>query len=421
MSQYCKELMRWLDGGLSPYHTVASAADYLSAQGFTRLSAGQRLKAVRGGRYFYEQGTFLAAVNVGEGDFFRIAAAHTDWPCMRVKPRAEQVAGGCCKLSVEPYGGAILNTWLDRPLSLAGIVLVRTADPMQPERRLVSWAEPLMTIPNVAIHLNREVNKGVATRANVDMLPICRTVEAGWNKNGYLLGRLAQKLDVAQEDILSFELYVYNAEPAQLLGFEQELLSAPRLDNLTSVHAVLSGLTDAQAKGINVAVLFDNEEIGSNTRRGGDSATLPVFLEKLCLALGLDRADFLSACETGMLLSCDAAHALHPNHPELADASCAPVLNGGVALKRSPRYSSEAETCAVIQALCDRCGIPVQLYMNRPDLPGGSTIGSMTSALFAMPAADVGVPLLAMHSARELMGARDQDALCRLCRAFFEA
>lgn len=421
MSQTVQTLISWLDGGVSPYHTVAAATEALAAAGFARVEAGARVDARRGGRYFYEQGTFLAAVTVGEENYFRIAAAHTDWPCMRVKPRPEQVTGGCCKLSVEPYGGAILNTWLDRPLSLAGVAMVRTENPMKPERRLVAWEEPVATIPNLAIHLNREVNKGVATRANVDMLPICRTVEAGWEKNGYLVGQLAQRLGVEARDILSFELYVYNWEKAQTVGFEEDFLSAPRLDNLTSVHAVLEGLMEAEGKGINVAVLFDNEEIGSNTRRGGDSAALSVFLEKVMLALGLDRTDFLAACEKGMLLSCDAAHALHPNHPEFADSACAPVLNGGVALKRSPRYSSEAETCAVIQGLCEAQNIPVQLYMNRPDLPGGSTIGSMTSALFAMPAADVGVPLLAMHSARELMGTRDQEALCRLCKAFFEA
>ena len=168
-------------------------------------------------------------------------------------------------------------------------------------------------------------------------------------------------------------------------------------------------------------MLYDNEEIGSNTRRGADSSTLTVILEKIALALGMDRAAFLNACVHGMLLSCDAAHALHPNHPEYADSLCAPVLNGGVALKRSPRYSSDAETCAVVRGLCEAHGIPLQTYMNRADLPGGSTVGSMASSLLAMPAADIGVPLLAMHSARELMGLRDQDAFCRLCTAFFEA
>lgn len=421
MSDYISDLRRFLERGVSPYHAVREAADTLAAQGFTELALGGDFSVVRGGRYFVEYGTFLAAFTVGdECGFFRIAAAHTDWPCLRVKPAAEQVSGGCCKLAIEPYGGAIFNTWLDRPLSLAGIALVRTDDPIHPERRLVAWEEPLLTIPNLAIHMNREVNKGVPLKPNVDLLPICRTVQSGWSRDGYLLGRLAEKLGTPKEDILSFELYVYCAEQPQLVGFERDLLSSPRLDNLTSVHAVLDGLCKASGHGINVAVLYDSEEIGSNTRHGADSQTLSVLLEKLAIALGMDRTAFLNACVNGMLLSCDVAHAQHPNHGEFADTSCAPVMNGGVALKRSPRYSSDAETCAVIAGLCEKHDIPLQVYMNRADLPGGSTVGSMASALLAMPAADIGVPILAMHSARELMGVRDQEAICRLCEAFFD-
>ena len=420
MSDTYYELLDWLNGGRSPYHTVAAAEKYLKSEGFTPLLPGGSFDLHKGGKYFVKDGTFLAAFTIGErADCFRIAAAHTDWPCMRIKPNPELLGGGCCKLSAEPYGGAILNSWLDRPLSLAGIALVQTENPMRPEKRLVSWDEPLMTIPNLAIHMNREVNKGVAVKPNVDMLPICRSIASGWEKNGYLLKQLADRLEVEKEQILSYELYVYCAEEAQVLGFEKDFLSSPRLDNLTSVHACLKGLTKAEGKGIQVAVLFDNEEIGSNTHRGGDSSTLRLILEKISIALGMDRAAFLNACVNGMLLSCDVAHALHPNHAEFSDPANAPVLNGGVALKRSPRYSSEAETCAVIAGLCRKYDIPLQIYMNRADLPGGSTIGSMASALLAMPAADVGVPILAMHSARELMGTRDQDALCRLCRVFF--
>lgn len=253
------------------------------------------------------------------------------------------------------------------------------------------------------------------------MLPICRTVQGEFEKNGYLVRQLAKRLQVQPEDVLSFELCAYCCAEPTLLGFEKDILSSPRLDNLSSVHACLQGLADAQGDGINVAVLYDNEEIGSNTRRGADSSTLTVILEKLALSLGLDRTALLDACLNGMLLSCDAAHAMHPNHPEYADFSCAPVLGGGVALKRSPRYSSDAETCAVIQGLCDANQIPLQIYMNRADLPGGSTVGSMASSLLAMPAADIGVPILAMHSACETMGAADQDAFVRLCTAFFQA
>ena len=421
MSDYNTQLCQFLDGGVSPYHTVAQAEEYLSHHGFTALELGGAFDVKKGGKYFVASGTFLAAFTVGsEANYFRIAASHTDWPCLRVKPMPELLAGGCCKLSVESYGGGIFSTWMDRPLSLAGIAMVEGDSPSRPLSRLVHWDEALLTVPNLAIHLNREVNKGVPIKANVDMLPICRAVQDGFCKDGYLLKKLSEKLQVKQEDILSFELYVYCAEKAQRIGFENDFLSSPRLDNLTSVHATLDGLVKATGRGINMAVLFDNEEIGSNTRRGGDSNTLSVIMEKIALCLGMSRAEFLDACVNGLLLSCDAAHAAHPNHMEFADGAHTPILNRGVALKRSPRYSSVTETCAIITALCQARDIPLQTYMNRADLPGGGTVGSMASSILAMPAADVGVPILAMHSARELMGAKDQEAFCRLCEAFFD-
>ncbi|MBR6825548.1 MAG: M18 family aminopeptidase [Oscillospiraceae bacterium] len=421
MSNYIAELCQFLDTGISPYHTVAHSAAYLEAHGFESLSLTAPFASVRrGGSYYIQHGTFLAAITVGEENFFRIAASHTDWPCLRIKPTPEQTAGGCLKLSVESYGGGIFSTWMDRPLSLAGPVLIDSGDPMKPELRLVAWEEPILTIPNLAIHMNREVNKGVPIKANVDMLPICRTIEEGFNKNNYLLNKLAEKVGVAPEAIVSFELHVYAMEKATLVGFEKDFLSSPRLDNICSVHSSLYGLTHSRGKGINLAVLYDNEEIGSNTRRGGDSQILNFILEKLCYALGLSHADFLDGCMKGMMLSCDGAHAAHPNHMEYADGPHAPIMNRGLVLKRSPRYSSDAETCAVVQALCRKENIPVQIFMNRADLAGGGTVGSMASSLLSMPAADVGIPMLAMHSACELMGAKDQESLCRLCQAFFE-
>lgn len=421
MSDYNADLFRFLDGGISPYHTVAQSAQYLLERGFSELENGKPFDIQKGGKYFVRNGTFMAAFAVGaEADYFRIAVSHTDWPCLRIKPAPEMLAGGCLKLSVESYGGGILATWLDRPLSLAGVVMLRGERPGKPESRMISWDEPIMTIPNLAIHLNREVNKGVPLRPNVDMLPICRAVKEGFSKDGYLLSKIAEKLDVEKKNILSFELFVYCMDKAQYIGFEHDFISSPRLDNLTSVHATLDGLVKTSGKGISMAVLFDNEEIGSNTLRGGDSTTLTLLMEKIALSLGMDRAAFLDACTNGMLLSCDAAHAAHPNHMEFADGAHAPLLNRGVSLKRSPRYSTITETGAVITALCRAHDIPLQTFMNRADLPGGGTVGSMASSLLAMPAADVGVPILAMHSACELMGARDQETFCCLCEAFFD-
>ena len=404
------------------FHTCAHSADMLRESGYTELCEAQRWEIVSGGKYFVTRnGSSLIAFRVPAGEIagFMMTAAHGDSPAFKIKENAELPDGNYLRLSVEKYGGMLCAPWLDRPLSVAGRVLVSEGDKLSV--KLVDLKDPCAIIPNVAIHLNREVNKGVPTKPNVDMLPLCRTVQDAWEKKGYLVGKLAERLGAAAEDILSFELCAYCHEPAQLVGFEQDLLSSARLDNLTSVHACLRGLLDADGDTINLAVLYDNEEIGSNTRRGADSSTLTVILEKLAGALGLSRAQYLDACVNGMLLSCDAAHAVHPNHPELADVTCGALLGRGVALKRSPRYSSDADTCAVISGLCDAAGIPLQTYMNRADLPGGSTVGSMASSLLAMPAADIGVPLLAMHSARELMAAADQDAFVRLCTAFYSA
>ena len=414
-------LLQFLKESPTAFHAVESICSRLT--GFEPLQENARWQLQPGGRYYVTRNrSSVIAFTVPQRGFapFQLIASHTDSPTFRIKENAElTVRDKYVQLDVERYGGMILNTWLDRPLSVAGRLVVRTQDGVR--SLLVNLDQDSAVIPNVAIHMNREVNKGVPYKANVDMLPICRTVQGEFEKNGYLVRQIAERLQVKPEDVLSFELCAYCCAEPTLLGFEEDLLTSPRLDNLSSVHACLQGLADAQGDGINVAVLYDNEEIGSNTRRGADSNTLTVILEKLALSLGLDRGALLDACLNGMLLSCDAAHAVHPNHPEYADFSCAPVLGGGVALKRSPRYSSDAETCAVIQGLCDANRIPLQIYMNRADLPGGSTVGSMASALLAMPAADIGVPILAMHSACETMGATDQDAFVRLCTAFFSA
>lgn len=419
--------LSFLNQCVSPAHTVSASCRYLSAQGFTALDASGDWTLVAGGRYyvpFYD--TSLVAFTVAEdfsaSDGFHIAAAHTDWPCLRIKPQPEMVSGGCCRLNIEPYGGAIYSTWFDRPLSMAGLVSLRTDDPMHPDTRLFSFDRPMLTIPNVAIHMNREVNKGVALKPNVDLLPLCRTVAAQWEKDGYLLRQIADLLGCAPEEILSYDLCVFNAEPACLVGLAQDMISAPRLDNLTSVYACLHALAEQPcSRGVNVCVLYDNEEVGSNTKQGADSAMLTTVLEKAAIALSLTRTQYLNALMRGMLLSCDVAHAAHPNHMELSDPSCQPQMNGGVVIKMNfnQSYPTDAAGTAMITGLCRANSIPFQTFMNRADLRGGSTIGAMASARMTMRTVDVGVPILAMHSARELMGAQDQQSLTALVSAFY--
>ncbi len=420
-------LISFIEKSVSPYHAAAAASELLEKESFIPLDQVGVWNLEKGKNYYVRCfGTMLAAFHIGSeyerGDAFRIAASHVDWPCYYIKPNPEQAGGECIKLSVEPYGGMIHSTWLDRPLSAAGMAAVQGGNAMSPERRLVDFGVPIMTIPNLAIHMNRNVNKGVEINPNKDMLPLCKTMEEGLSKDGFFMDRLARLMDVEPERILSYDLCVYNAEKCSLVGFDNEFLSAPRLDNLTSTYALLQGIASCdRGRGITVAVLFDNEEVGSGTKQGADSVTLGFLLEKLIMSLGGLRSDYIDALCGGFMLSCDVAHAMHPNHAELADSSCHAYMNGGAAIKMNyeQRYATEASAVGMLEGLCKKYDIPYQRYMNRPDLRGGGTLGSYAAAQLGIPTVDIGVPMLAMHSARELMGVRDQESLNRIVSAYF--
>ncbi len=419
------ELMNYLNRSVSPYHGVEEAAKILDGAGFTRLDMSADWALEKGRGYYVKMfDSSLLAFRAGgiEGGM-RLAGSHTDWPCLRVRPNPEVVSGGCCKLSVEVYGGPLMGTWFDRPLSLAGLVILPGEDAIHPRHVLVSFDEPVMTLPSLAIHMNRSANSGYEFNALKDMPPICHIIEEGWEKDGYLASKLAEKLGVAKEDILSFDLCVYNCQPATLVGFDKDMLSAPRLDNLTSAFACLYGIIEAKTDDFCGVMLYDNEEIGSRTKQGAGSTVLPMLLEKACAALGYSREQYLNSLMEGILLSCDVAHALHPNYTDKSDAISRPVLNGGLALKlnASQKYATDSHGWAVVESLCRAANIPHQKFANRPDMAGGGTIGSIASALMGIRAVDVGVPMLAMHSACELMGAKDQAALNALVKALFEA
>lgn len=422
-------LSEYLSRSVSPYHCIEASSAVLNACGFSMLPLTEPWKIEKGGKYYVNcHNTMLTAFTVSEnikpGNGIRIAAAHTDWPCFYVKADSEQTVAGCLKLSVEPYGGLILSTWFDRPLSLAGAVTVRANNTLQPEIKLVDLKVPVCYIPSLAIHMNREVNKGVALSAAKDMLPICKTVAEGFEKKGFLQNKLAEQLSVAPKDILCFDLLLYNAEPPCYVGFDKEFLSAPRLDNLTSAYACLKGITESTRNGgINVAALFDNEEVGSRSKAGADSGTLPMMLEKLTAALGMSRSEYLDSLAAGFLLSCDVAHALHPNYTEQYDSIQTSILNRGVSLKLNyeQKYATQCGGVGAILALARRCDIPCQVFMNKPDARGGSTLGAFPASSLSMQSADIGVPILAMHSAREIMGVKDQETIDRLVTEFFKA
>ncbi|MFT4105268.1 MAG: M18 family aminopeptidase [Lacrimispora sp.] len=426
---HIKELETLIAASVSPYHCIMAAADKLAAAGFKELPLAESWDLKKGGSYYINAfDSTLVAFSIGEelGEVpaLKLAASHTDWPCLKVKPSPEVTSLEYGKLNVEVYGGPLLGTWFDRPLSMAGKVCVAGSSPMKPETVFVDFSRPLLTVPSLAIHMNREANNGVPINAQVDMLPLIARITEGLSKEHFFLEALAKEAGVKKEDILDYEIYIYTQEQGTLLGLQDEFYSSPRLDNITSVQACLSGIMAGPCKnGINVIALYDNEEIGSHTKQGAASALMERILEKLLLSLGYSRETFLNVLMSGFLLSLDVAHAIHPNHGEKCDIKNQIVMGDGVAIKlsASQSYATDASSTGVIEGICKRENIPYKKFSNRSDVKGGSTLGSISSALLTMRTVDAGAPILAMHSAREVMGTKDQEALVRLAEAFFRA
>lgn len=426
---HIEQLEALISASVSPYHCIMAAADQLWAAGFEELPLAASWELKQGHSYYINafDSTLMAfsiGENSGKAPSIKLAASHTDWPCLKVKPSPEVTSLEYGKLNVEVYGGPLLGTWFDRPLSMAGKVCVTGASPMNPGTIFVDFARPLLTVPNLAIHMNREANEGVAINAQVDMLPLITRITDELNKEDFFVEALAAEAGVDKRDILDYEIYIYNWESGTLLGLKEEFYSSPRLDNLTSVQACLSGITAGPCKnGIHAIALYDNEEIGSRTKQGAASALTKHILEKVYLSLGYSREEFLNALLDGFLLSMDVAHGVHPNHGEKCDIKNQILMGDGVAIKlaASQAYATDASSTGIIEGICRTESIPYKKFSNRSDMRGGSTLGSISSALLTMRTVDAGVPILAMHSAREVMGTRDQEALVKLAAAFFQA
>ena len=323
---------------------------------------------------------------------------------------------------MEVYGSPNLSTWLDRPLSMAGRLSITGSNPFEPETRFVDFKEPLLTIPNLAIHMNPEANDGMKLNPQIDMLPLVSLITDAVDREHFFINRLAEEAGCAPEDILDYEITVYNTDPCAITGLNGEFLSAPRLDNLTSVQACLNGITAGMREnGINMILLYDNEEIGSRTKQGAFSSVTGHILEKIFLALGYDRETCLNTMMDGFLLSMDVAHAIHPNHPEKCDIKNKICMGDGLVLKMSSRqsYATDSSCIGVIEGICRNAKIPYRKFSNRSDMRGGSTLGAISSAELSMKTVDTGIPILAMHSARELMACADQSALNALAAEFF--
>lgn len=419
-----REFFDFVETATTPYHSVKAGVDLLRGAGFTVLDAAEDWQLAPGGKYAVVfQDLYLFAFTVGskwtKGSGYRMAVSHGDSPCFRVKAAPCKKQGQYLFLNTEAYGGANLSSWTDRPLSIAGRVALRSDDPMQPKTELVDLRRAVALIPDVAVHLMAEHSE--AKQKKSVKLPLMTVSCSEPMEEDYLRNRLAKELAVSAEDILDYELYVYHCAPCAVVGMEEEFVSGPRLDNLTSVYAVLRALADgARDNGVNVSIVFDGEEIGSRTKGGAFSNVTEVLMKKLYLALGLNEEEYLGEMLRGMLLSCDVAHAYHPMFASVYDDKNACYPNGGVCIKQSASqsYATDSAMGAMIRQLCESKGIPCQRFANHTDVRGGSTLANMVACLLGVKAADIGLALFAMHSAMETMGVKDEQHFVDFLTAF---
>ena len=415
-----RDLMDFLDSSVTMFHAINECEKVLQRSGFTYLPENEKWNINKGKYYTKRNSSSLIAFDIAEGDYrFQISAAHSDSPTFKLKDRPVIEANGYLKLNVEGYGGMINATWLDKPLTLAGRVMVNTDKGI--ETRLLHIDRDLLIIPNVPIHFNREINKGFAFNNQVDMLPI---LSAGNLKEADFDNILAKELGIEAEAILAKDLYLVNRQKAAIIGFDNELISSGRLDDLECVYTSLRGFVEAENKNhINVFAVFDNEEVGSVTKQGAMSTFLASTLDRVNTALGKSKEEYYRAIAKSILISCDNAHAVHPNHPELFDVKNRPVLNQGIAIKESAnqKYTTDAFSRAILKKILEKKNIPYQTFANRSDIAGGSTLGNLSNTVVSMNAVDIGLPQLAMHSAYETAGAKDVGYAFETLKAFFEA
>ena len=401
------------------HHAAETVARRLDGAGYTRLSEGTPWQLAPGGAYYVTRGAALMAFRLPKGvpTGAMVVATHGDSPTFSVTPAGTAKAGGgCARLTVEKYGGMLCATWLDRPLSVAGVITLR-AENGAICTRTVKVDRDLVIIPSVAIHMNRNANEGATYNAAVDMQPLWGVGEAP-----SLLSAVAEAAGVSEEDILSHRLWLYNRQSPSVLGAAGELVAAPRLDDLACVWCSLEGFLGAKpSAAMPVFALFDNEEVGSSTLGGAGGDFLSATLARACECLGMTQEQRQMMQANSFVVSADNAHATHPNHPEYAHPNNAPVLGGGVVVKYNGncRYATDAVSAAVFGEVCRRAEVPTQTYCNRPDLVGGSTLGAVSVSQFTVPTVDIGMPQLAMHSAYETAAVADFEHMTRALTAFY--
>ena len=428
MATYTEKLLSFIDASPVNFLAVRNVCNTLLDNGFVQLHAEEALKDLPDKFFITKNNSAVFAFHLGRQSMadagFRVIAAHSDSPTFRIKPNAEMVGeGGLLRLNTEAYGGAILNTWFDRPLSLAGRVILRSADALNPQTRLLNIKRPLLVIPNLAIHFNRQVNDGVKLSKQKDMLPILGYVNDRLEADGLLVRLIANELQIEKEQIIDFDLYLYDTTPACLVGLNNEFISSGRLDDLSMVHAGMEAMTAESAKPETTKVLaiFDNEETGSGTKQGAGSNFLMSLIQRIVLAQGGSLDDYYRSVEKAFMVSADNAHGFHPNYADKYDPTNHALLGGGPVIKinAAQKYATDAMSAAVFQQICERAGVPCQRFVNSSDIAGGSTLGNILTSSIAINGVDMGNPVLAMHSVRELASAADHENCIKAFTEFY--
>ena len=425
MSQTLRQqILAWLDASPTPYHAVEVVRTELLRHGYTALDEAQAWNLTPGNKYFLtRRDASILAFRYGQTDLIqsglRIIGAHTDSPALKVKPKPERIAQGYFQLGLEVYGGVLLGPWFDRDLSLAGRVTVRDSSGLR--NHLVNFRRPIAVIPSLAIHLDRTANEGRALNAQEQMRPVLlQNPEPGLSFKSLLHKEMVQTgfSGISEDDILDFDLSFYDTQRAAVVGLQEEFVASARLDNLLSCFVGLHALLNSGAEQSAVLALFDHEEVGSQSNIGAQGNLFTAFCERMMPA----AEDRLRMLHCSLLLSVDAAHGVHPNFSHKHDEGHGPKLNAGAVIKYDANqgYATSTETAALVKLLAAEVGVPVQAYVTRADMRCGSTIGPMTSAKSGVRTVDIGLPMFAMHSVREMAGTRDMDYLDALLRRYLE-
>lgn len=423
-----EDLLSFLDNSPCNFFAVKTIKSELEAKGFVELKASDKWQIKKGGKYYVTKNdTAIFAVKVGNKPIsetgFKIIAAHCDSPCMRIKPNPELYSDGVIRLNAEIYGGPILYTWFDRPLSLAGRVMIHNPqDPLHPTTKLINFNRPVLIIPHLAIHFNRNVNEGNKLSKQKDMIPVAGIITNKLEKHNFLLNKIAEELSVKIEDIVDFDLSVYNYQKASLVGFENEFITSGRIDDLSMAHAAICAILDGtDTDNTCISAIFDNEETGSGTKQGAASPVLANIMRRIAIATDVDEEGFYQSLDKTFMISADNAHAAHPNYPEKYDITNHPVMGGGpvVKINANCKYMTDAKSSSVFIELCRRSNVPYQYFVNHSDVAGGSTLGNILTSQIDITGVDMGNPIWAMHSAMETGSIKDHEYVIKLFTDFF--